>query len=160
MNNQLISKSTQRVEEALRSKNISFQLMQLPTTTHTAQQAATALGCTIDQIVKSLIFKTKHTHKPILIVASGKNKVHEAVISQALGEEIIRADAEFVKEVTGFPIGGVAPIGHRQPLQTLIDKDLLTFDILWAAAGTPNTVFSFKAADLQAMTNGKVVAIH
>jgi prolyl-tRNA editing enzyme YbaK/EbsC (Cys-tRNA(Pro) deacylase) len=94
-----------------------------------------------------------------LILASGINRVDEKKIAEHMGEKIERADADFTRDVTGFAIGGIPPIGHLNPLTTFIDEDLLQYDNLWAAGGTPNTVFKFNAADLEKMTGGEVVTV-
>ncbi len=155
-----LTKSAQSVQNALMQKGIECQVMELPASTRTAQDAANAVSCNIAQIVKSLIFKTSNTHKPVLILASGPNRVSEQVIESYIGEKIIKADADFVRDVTGFAIGGIPPIGHKQNIELIfIDQDLLQFESVWAAAGTPNAVFNLPSKHLLAMTNGKVVSI-
>jgi prolyl-tRNA editing enzyme YbaK/EbsC (Cys-tRNA(Pro) deacylase) len=99
------------------------------------------------------------THQPILILASGTNRVNEKAIQQHIGEKIEKADADFTQELTGFAIGGVPPIGHKTKILTLIDEDLLKLDQLWAAAGMPNVVFNLKSGDLINLTDGKVISI-
>ncbi len=112
------------------------------------------------QIVKSLIFKTKTTHRPVLILASGPNSVDEKGIKGHVGEEITKADADFAREITGFAIGGIPPVGYKQKIDLIfIDEDLLKFDNVWAAAGTPNAVFNLRSHDLLEMTLGKVITI-
>ncbi len=155
-----LSKSAQSVQNALDQKGIQTTVIELPASTRTAQEAAQAIGCKIDQIVKSLIFKTKESNSPILILASGPNRVNESMIETILGEKIVKADADFTREVTGFAIGGIPPIGHKQTIKTFIDKDLMNFEEGWAAAGTPNAVFSLKPIDLQNLTNGDIIQIH
>lgn len=159
MENKLLGKSAQIVQEFLSKKGIQFKVIELPERTGTAQEAAIAIGCQVAQIIKSLIFKTIETNSPILVLVSGSNRVNEKLIELEVGEKIIKPDADFVRQVTGFAIGGVPPIGHKQPIRTLIDKDLLKFNELWAAAGTPNAVFSLSSADLQELTNGKIVSV-
>jgi prolyl-tRNA editing enzyme YbaK/EbsC (Cys-tRNA(Pro) deacylase) len=159
MTNIALNKSAQIVQNTLAQKGFDCTVIELPASTHTAVQAAEALGCQVAQIAKSLIFRTRNTHKPILILASGINRVDEKKIKEQMGEKIERADADFTREVTGFAIGGIPPLGHLQPLTTFIDEDLLQYDILWAAGGTPNTVFKFDAADLEMMTGGTVIAV-
>jgi prolyl-tRNA editing enzyme YbaK/EbsC (Cys-tRNA(Pro) deacylase) len=155
-----LSKSAQAIQELLTHNNIPSRVVELPDSTRTAQEAAAALGCTVWQIVKSLIFKTKETHRPILILASGANKVDEKLIEQTIGEAIVKADANFTREVTGFAIGGIPPIGHKQKIETLIDKDLLSLPELWAAAGTPHAVFNLNPQTLVGLTQGTVITIH
>ncbi len=127
--------------------------------TRTAQEAADRAGCQLGQIVKSLIFKGKTSGKPILVLTSGVNRVDEKRISGYAGEAIGRADADFVRTVTGFAIGGVPPIGHAQKMETYLDEDLMAYETIWAAAGTPNAIFELQANDLQKMTDGKVVGV-
>jgi prolyl-tRNA editing enzyme YbaK/EbsC (Cys-tRNA(Pro) deacylase) len=113
----------------------------------------------VAQIVKSLVFKGKHSHKPILVVASGSNRVNERRLSTLVGEPIEKADAEFVRQHTGFAVGGVPPVGHTERMETVIDEDLLQYEEIWAAAGTPHAVFQLTPTDLQKMTGGRVVSI-
>lgn len=158
--NNSLSKNAQGVQNVLDQKGIKTKVLELPSSTRTAQDAANTIGCKIEQIVKSLIFKTKDSNSPILVLASGPNRVNEKMVEEIVGEKIIKADADFTREVTGFAIGGIPPVGHKQQLRTLIDQDLLNYDELWAAAGTPNAVFCLKSGDLKSLTNGQVVAIY
>lgn len=162
MNNiQPLAKSAQSVQDALAKKGLTCKVLELSDSTRTAQDAATAIGCEVGQIVKSLIFKTKETHRPVLILASGPNRVNEKVIESFVREKIVKADADFTREITGFAIGGIPPIGHRELIELIfIDEDLLNFEEIWAAAGTPNAVFNLKGKDLLEMTNGKVISIN
>ena len=106
------------------------------------------IGCQVGQIVKSLLFCTKETQRPVLVLASGKNRVNEEAIQRYIGEKIVKADADFTREVTGFAIGGIPPLGHKNSISLVyIDEDLLQYEILWAAAGTPYAVFSLPAKD-------------
>ncbi len=154
-----LSKSAQSVQDALSKKGIEAKVVELPASTRTADEAAKAIGCQVAQIAKSLIFRTKQTHKAILVLASGINRVNEKTIARHVGEEIGKADADFTREVTGFAIGGIPPVGHVQKIETYIDEDLLQYDELWAAAGTPNAVFSLSPLVLEDLTGGKVVSI-
>jgi prolyl-tRNA editing enzyme YbaK/EbsC (Cys-tRNA(Pro) deacylase) len=154
-----LTKSAQIVQEVLAKKGHSLHVVELSASTRTAKEAAATIGCTVAQIIKSLIFRTQTTGKPILILASGINRVNEQTIEKEIGEKISKADADFTREVTGFVIGVVPPIGHRQVIQTLIDEDLLQYDELWAAAGTPNAVFNLRSRDLAALTGGKIISI-
>lgn len=157
---QTLTKSAQSVQNALEQKGLDCVVVELPGSTRTAQDAATSIGCSVSQIVKSLIFKTKDTHKPVLILASGPNRVNEKTIESYVGEKIIKADADFTREITGFAIGGIPPIGHKQTIDLIfIDQDLLNFESVWAAAGTPNAVFELSSNYLLEMTNGKVVGV-
>jgi len=159
INNETLSKSAQSVQDVLTKKGIAARVVEMPASTRTAQEAAAAIGCEVAQIVKSLIFCTKQTNRPILVLASGVNRVNEKAIAQHVGEEIGKADANFTREVTGFAIGGIPPIGHKQQIETYIDQDLLKFKEVWAAAGTPNAVFNMDAVVLESLTGGKVISI-
>jgi prolyl-tRNA editing enzyme YbaK/EbsC (Cys-tRNA(Pro) deacylase) len=134
-------------------------VVELPASTRTAPEAAAAVGCTVGQIVKSLIFRGKESGRAVLSLVSGANRVNEQILTGLLGEPVGKADADFVREQTGFAIGGVAPLAHAHPILTFIDEDLLQYEEIWAAAGTPNAVFRLKSADLQRMTGGQVVKV-
>ena len=136
-----LSPSAQKVQDVLLSLSFSCQVMEMPQTTRSAAEAATAIGCKVEQIAKSLVFKTKQTEKPILVIASGGNRVKEKTVETVLGERVDKADADFVREHTGFAIGGVPPIGHASSVDIFIDEDLLQHQEIWAAAGTPFAVF-------------------
>lgn len=154
-----MSKSAQIIQDVLCKKGLDFKVIELPASTRTAEEAAKAIGCTVGQIVKSLVFRTLKTNQPILVLASGMNRVNEKIISKLVGEDIAKADAEFTREVTGFAIGGIPPIGHSQSLKIFIDEDLLQFKELWAAAGTPHAVFKLDSTVIQSLTGGKVTSI-
>lgn len=157
---QVLAKSAQSVQQTLAEKGLPFKVVELSESTRTANDAASAIGYEVGQIVKSLIFKTKDSHKPVLILASGPNRANEKIIEALLGEKIIKADADFTREITGFAIGGIPPVAHKEPIDLIfIDEDLLKFEEVWAAAGTPNAVFKLKGKDLIEMTNGKVISI-
>jgi prolyl-tRNA editing enzyme YbaK/EbsC (Cys-tRNA(Pro) deacylase) len=155
----MLSKSAQSVQDVLSKKGLETKVVELPASTRTAEDAAKAIGCQVAQIVKSLIFRTKNTNRAILVLASGVNRVNEKMIAAQVGEEIIKADADFTREVTGFAIGGIPPVGHKQKIDTYIDKDLLQYQELWAAAGTPNAVFSLNSSVIQDLTEGKIISI-
>lgn len=155
-----LSKSAQSVQDALAEKGLEFEVLELSSSTRTANDAAATIGCEVAQIVKTLLFRTRESKQPVLILASGVNRVNEKTIEKIIGEAIIKADADFTREVTGFAIGGVPPIGHKQKIShILIDEDLLKFEKLWAAAGTPNAVFSLHSRDLQDLIDGKVCSV-
>jgi prolyl-tRNA editing enzyme YbaK/EbsC (Cys-tRNA(Pro) deacylase) len=113
----------------------------------------------VGQIAKSLIFRAMESERPVLAIASGSVRVYERRLSSLLGEDIGRADAAFVREHTGFAIGGVPPVGHRSPPIIFIDETLLGFETIWAAGGTPNAVFRLRPDDLVRLTGGQVAAI-
>ncbi|HEX2087292.1 MAG TPA: YbaK/EbsC family protein [Solirubrobacteraceae bacterium] len=129
-----------------------------PAGTRTAVDAANAIGVEVAQIVKSLVFR-RAGGEPLLVVASGANRVDEAKLEALAGEPIEKADAEFVRARTGFAIGGVPPAGHPAPVETIVDEDLLALDELWAAAGTPRDVFSLTPRELVAVTGGRVADV-
>ena len=148
-----------KIQHLLNSLGFEYKVIELPSTTGTAVDAANSIGCTLGQIVKSLVFHGERTGKPILVIASGTNRVNEKIISKYIGEPIKKSNAKFVKKVTGFSIGGIPPLGHLQDILTFIDEDLLQYDEVWAAGGTPNSVFKLDPKDLKKMTGGKVVKI-
>lgn len=155
-----LSKSAKTVQEALSQKGLSFEVVELSSSTRTANDAAATIGCEVVQIIKSLLFRSGKANQPVLILASGLNRVNEKTIEKLIGENIVKADADFTREITGFAIGGVPPVGHKQKIHKIfIDEDLLKFEKLWAAAGTPNAVFSLHSNDLESLTGGKIVAI-
>jgi prolyl-tRNA editing enzyme YbaK/EbsC (Cys-tRNA(Pro) deacylase) len=141
------------------SQGIHAKVVELPASTRTAEEAAKAIGCQVAQIAKSLVFRTKHSNKAIIVLASGVNRVNEKAIEKQVGEEIIKADADFTRDKTGFAIGGIPPLGHKQQLETYIDEDLLQYNELWAAAGTPNAVFSLDSSVIESLTKGKVISV-
>lgn len=155
-----LAKSAQSVQEALHKAGLSCKVVELSSSARTASDAAISVGCDIAQIVKSLIFKTKETEKPVLVLTSGSNRVDEKRIEVQLGESIVKADANFTRDVTGFAIGGIPPIGHKTPIDLIyIDEDLMALDDVWAAAGTPNAIFCLKSKDLLDVTKGTVVSV-
>jgi Cys-tRNA(Pro) deacylase len=154
-----LTPSAQKVQDALHDLGFDLTVIENSESTRTAQEAAERVGVTLGQIVKSLIFRGKVSGKPILVLTSGANRVDEKRIKAYAGEKIERADANFVREVTGYAIGGIPPIGHANPMETYLDEDLLQYDLIWAAAGTPNAVFELTPHDLQQMTEAKIAQI-
>ena len=154
-----LSPTAQRVQDTLRARGFDLHVIEYAESTRTSQEAAERAGCELGQIVKSMIFKGKTTHKPILVLTSGVNRVDEKRIGEYAGEPIGRADADFVRKATGFAIGGVPPLGHAQPMETYLDEDLLPYSTVWAAAGTPNAIFELTPADLQKMTGGRAATV-
>ena len=150
-----LSDSAKRVQNFLSAKGFSFDVKELPSSTRTAQEAADSIECTVPQIAKSLVFKEKKTNCPILIIASGSNRVDVKKIQKYTGLKLGKADGKFVKNRVGYAIGGVPPVGHNEPLETLLDEDLKQYETIWAAAGTPFAVFQLRPADLEPLTNGK-----
>jgi prolyl-tRNA editing enzyme YbaK/EbsC (Cys-tRNA(Pro) deacylase) len=135
-----------------------LQVLEFEASTRTSEEAATAVGCTVGEIAKSLIFRAADG-RPVLVIASGANRVDEKKVRALLGQKIERADPDFVREATGFVIGGVPPVGHASPSIVLIDGDLERFAFVWAAAGTPNAVFRIAPGDLIRMTGGRVAEV-
>jgi prolyl-tRNA editing enzyme YbaK/EbsC (Cys-tRNA(Pro) deacylase) len=154
-----LSSSAQKIQDQLKARGYDYTVIEHTESTRTAQEAADRAGCELGQIVKSLIFQGRDSGKPILVLTSGANRVDEKRISEYAGEPIRRADADFVRAVTGFAIGGIPPVGHFQTLETYIDEDFLQYPTIWAAAGTPNAIFELQTGDLQKMTNGCVVRV-
>jgi prolyl-tRNA editing enzyme YbaK/EbsC (Cys-tRNA(Pro) deacylase) len=154
-----LSASARKVQEALQAHGLTCQVLELSNSARSAGEAAHAIGCRLEQIVKSLVFRGQQTHRPILVIASGGNRVNEQTLSALVSEPVEKANAAFVRQQTGFAIGGVPPVGHAQRLTTFIDEDLLQYDRIWAAAGTPNAVFPLTPADLQRLAQGQVVCI-
>jgi prolyl-tRNA editing enzyme YbaK/EbsC (Cys-tRNA(Pro) deacylase) len=148
-----VQASSERVASALRAGGAVGEIRELDDSARTAVEAASALGVPVGAIVKSLVFTADG--EPLLVLASGDHQVDTAAVAALIGvERVRRADADLVREVTGFSIGGVAPIAHPQPLQTVIDTHLASFAVIWAAAGTPHSVFSTTYDELLALTGG------
>lgn len=154
-----LSPSAQKVQDTLKSLGFSNQVIELQSTTRTSAEAAQAVGCRVEQIAKSIVFQGKNSHKPILVIASGPNRVNEKKIAEFISEPLGKADADYVRNHTGFVIGGVPPIGHLEKLEIFIDQDLLQYEEIWAAAGNPNAVFKLTPSDLFKITGGRVVSI-
>lgn len=154
-----LSASAQKVQDTLRRLGYPFTVLESDVHTRTAQQAADLVGCDLGQIVKSLIFKGQSTGKPVLVLTSGLNRADETLIAGYAREPIGRADPDFVRAATGFAIGGVPPVGHTQAMETYLDQDLLQYGTVWAAGGTPNSLFELTPGALQEMTAGKVVPV-
>ncbi len=152
-----LSDSAKRVQDYLVKRGFSFQVKELAGSTRTAQDAAERVGCDVGQIAKSLIFKEKKSGRLILVIASGANRVDVKKIEQSTGLKLGMADGKYVKEKVGFAIGGVPPAGHNEPLETLLDPDLKKHEEIWAAAGTPSSLFRLKPDDLEPLTNGRWV---
>jgi prolyl-tRNA editing enzyme YbaK/EbsC (Cys-tRNA(Pro) deacylase) len=131
----------------------SYAVLEFDQPTHSAAQAAAAIGCTIAQIAKSLVFVGPY-NRPVLAIASGANRVDEEKLAALVGGTICRADADFVKQNTGFSIGGVPPVGHKLAPEVVLDADLRIFDEIWAAGGTPNAVFKLTPVQLKQLTGG------
>ncbi len=151
-----MSSSIDRVRAALASARLNSEIKESDASTRTAADAAAAIGCTQAQIAKSLVFRAAESNRAVLVIASGTNRVDEKKLASLIGEKVGKADAEFVRAETGFAIGGVAPVGHVQPIVILIDADLQNYSEIWAAAGAPNAVFAVTPQQLTVITGGRV----
>ncbi|GFM38561.1 YbaK/EbsC family protein [Desulfovibrio psychrotolerans] len=154
-----LKKSAQKVQQVLDSFGLALQVKEFSASTRTSQEAADAIGCQVGQIAKSLVFRGKESGRPILVIASGANRVDEKAVRAHIGEKPDKADAAFVLEHTGYAIGGIPPVGHAGEMVTVVDEDLLQYDEIWAAAGTPNAVFRLTPQMLLEMTKGTVLAV-
>lgn len=154
MTEQPLPASARRVQDALAAAGTDARVIELPVAARTSQQAADALGIAVGQIAKSLIFRAVPGGRAVLVIAAGDRRVDEARISALLGEAIERATPDFVREHSGFAIGGVAPVAHARPMTTFIDASLRRFDVVWAAGGTPHCVFPIAPAELVRVSGG------
>ncbi len=149
----------ERVRAALLEMGHGYEPVVLPQSAGTSAQAADALGCDVAQIAKSLVFRGRESGRGVLVVACGANRIDEKRLGRTIGEKVQKPDADFVREATGYSIGGVPPVGLAQSLETIIDEDLLQFDVVWAAAGNPRAVFSLDPKTLESMTGGRVTRV-
>lgn len=133
--------AAQRVQAALDAKGLDCNVRHMASPTRTAEEAAAACGCEVGQIVKSLIFRGSRSGRPYLLLVSGANRVDLDLAAEQIGEPLQRPDAAYVRETTGFAIGGIPPLGHAVAIETFLDEALLAYDTVWAAAGTPDAVF-------------------
>jgi prolyl-tRNA editing enzyme YbaK/EbsC (Cys-tRNA(Pro) deacylase) len=150
--------SARKVQDALAAAGFANEVVMLPASARTSAEAAAAVGCTVGQIAKSLVFRAA-SGRAVLVVASGAHRVDERKVAAALGEAMGRADPDFVRAETGYAIGGVPPVGHDRPLVTLVDEALLAFAEIWAAGGHPHAVFRATPDELVRMTGGRVVDV-
>jgi prolyl-tRNA editing enzyme YbaK/EbsC (Cys-tRNA(Pro) deacylase) len=155
-----LPRSARRVQAALAELGLDAEgVRELDASTRTAPEAAAAVGCELGAIVKSLVFRGAGSGEPVLVLVSGDNRADEAKLAAALGEPVERADADWVREKTGYAIGGIPPVGHPAPVRTLLDEDLLRYDPVWAAAGHPHAVFAIAPAALVRATGATVVKV-
>lgn len=153
-----LHRNTRRVVDAATALGLDVHVHHFPQGTRTAQDAADAIGCTVGAIVKSLVLDSDRG--PLVVLTSGDNRVSYGKVEAATGRTgVRRCDADTVRAATSYPVGGVAPFGHPAPLPTLIDRDLLAYDTVWAAAGTPHAVFPVAPEALVAATSGEVADI-
>ncbi len=153
-----MSKSLKRVETALETAGIAVDIREMTEGTRTAEDAARAVGCTIDQIAKSIIFRGEDSGHVVLFLTAGGNKVDPVKATAVAGQKLGKADADLIRTETGFAIGGVAPVGHLTPITAYFDPRLAEFTQVWAAAGTPRHVFAIAPADLLRITGATPAA--
>jgi prolyl-tRNA editing enzyme YbaK/EbsC (Cys-tRNA(Pro) deacylase) len=154
-----LSASARKVQDALRALGFPYTVIESAHPSRTSAEAARLVRCEVGQIAKSLVFRTAQTGRPVLVIASGANRVNEWRVGVLFKEVLEKASAAFVREVTGYAIGGIPPVGHARPIETFIDEDLMAFGEIWAAAGTPNALFKLASTDLVRMTGGRVVKV-
>lgn len=154
-----LGKSAAKIQAELNKYGLELKVVTMQDSTRTCVEAANAIGCEVGQIAKSMIFRGKTSGMPVLIVASGDNRINEKKMKEYLGEAVFRPDASFVQESTGFAIGGIPPIGHVNKLKCFIDSDLFRYSELWAAAGTPFDVFRISPDQLSTITQGQIIDI-
>lgn len=149
--------NTTDVTAFLKAHDLKIEVQSLPESTHTAVEAANVVGCELGQIAKSVIFKSNE--QPVLFIVSGANRVDTDNVELRLSIKLGRADAEFVKEMTGYSIGGVPPFAHKQLIQTYIDQDLLQYETVWAAGGSPSSLFPIEPNELKRITNATEINV-
>lgn len=155
-----LPRACRQVAQAASDAGLAIDIRIMADSTRTAEEAAAACETSVAQIVKSLVFQGKESGKPYLLLVSGSNRVKEGLVGRTIGEKIVRPDAGFVREQTGFAIGGIPPLGHDRPIATYVDADLLNYDLVFAAAGTPNAIFGVDPRALCAACGGQVIAVH
>jgi prolyl-tRNA editing enzyme YbaK/EbsC (Cys-tRNA(Pro) deacylase) len=151
-----LSDAAQRFQDFLRTRGYAHRVVENTTPTRSAAEAAAVLGCEIAQIAKSIVFRASTSGRPVMAVTSGANRVDETKLAALAGEALGKANADFVRWASGFAIGGVPPVGHAQPIAIFIDRDLLGETTIWAAAGSPNALFSLTPLELVEMTGGQI----
>jgi prolyl-tRNA editing enzyme YbaK/EbsC (Cys-tRNA(Pro) deacylase) len=154
-----LSASAQKVQDALAREGFTSTVIELEVPVRTAADAAREVGCDVAEIVKSIVFRATRTGRGVLVLTSGANRVNESTIAERLGEPIEKANPDFVRDHTGFAIGGVPPMGHARPLETFVDEDLLRLPELWAAAGHPRSLFRLSPEDLLRMSGGRTLRV-
>ena len=142
-----------RIQQLLTAANVAGEVFEFDLPTRTSAEAAAAIGCSVAEMAKSVVFRAQESNQAVIVVASGDNRVSEEKVARLVGEKLGRANADFVREATGFVIGGVSPIGHANPVRLFLDADLQRFDTLWAAAGTPFSVFPLSPPELARITS-------
>ena len=158
MNAKPLSASAQRVQDALAAAGVVTTIVEYDVAARTSAEAAAVLGCTVAQIAKSLVFRAA-SGAPVLVIASGANRVDERKVATQVGEAIGKADPAFVRECTGYAIGGIPPLGHASSMTTFVDRDLLQYDVVYAAGGTPHAMFPLRPAELVRVAGGNVADV-
>ncbi len=154
-----LPKSAQRFHQAALQAGLDIEIMDMPDSTRTAQEAAAACGCGVGQIVKSLVFSGRTSKSPYLLLVSGENRVNVDATAKIIGEPLDRPDADYVRAYTGYAIGGIPPLGFDAPIKTWIDKDLLQYDRVFAAAGTPRCIFGADPQALARAANAQTITV-
>ena len=154
-----LKSAARRVQAAIDAKGLGGAVRHMAQSTRTADEAAAACGCAVGQIVKSLVFRGAKSGKPYLLLVSGANRVNEKAVAGLIGEALKRPDADYVRGLTGFAIGGIPPLGHDTALETFMDEALLAFAEVWAAAGTSDAVFAVAPARLAEATGAKIIVV-
>lgn len=154
-----LSASARKVAEAAHAAGLGVTVIERAQSTRTAEDAAAACGCTVAQIVKSLVFRGATSGDPYLMLVSGSNRLNEEGVAAVLGESLTRPDAAYVREVTGYAIGGIPPLGHVTPMRVFMDEDLMAFDVVWAAAGTPRAIFAVAPGALADAISARIVKV-
>lgn len=150
---------TKKVRKLLESNNLLKQIRTFERPTRTADEAAKALGCKVGQIAKSIIFQIKGSDNLVLIIVSGSNRVDEELFERKTGIGLKKADAEKCENVSGFVIGGIPPLGHKNYMRTFMDKDLLKYKQIWASAGGTNSVFNIKTKELVELIRPEILEV-
>jgi len=159
MVNQDMPAESKKIQNWLKNRGFDYQVIMLEDSARSAKEAADALKCQVEQIAKSIVLRAEKSNKPVLAIVGGANKIDMEKLSLMVGEKVVKADADYVKEVSGFSIGGIPPIGHKNKMNVFIDEELNKQKFVWAAAGNPKAVFRLTPDDLAAMTQGKVAKI-
>jgi prolyl-tRNA editing enzyme YbaK/EbsC (Cys-tRNA(Pro) deacylase) len=154
-----LKEACRRVAAGATALGLDIEIREMAQSTRSAEEAAAACGCAVGQIVKSLVFRGRTSGRPYMLLVSGANRVDEKGVGRAIGEALVRPDAQYVRDVTGYAIGGIPPFAHVVPLATFMDEDLLAHPAVWAAAGTPESVFAITPALLAEKTGARVIAV-
>lgn len=155
----VLPQSARKVWAAAQRLGIETEIREMDDSTRTAHEAAVACGCSVVQIVKSLVFRGENSGVPFLFLVSGVNRVDEMRVGEAVGEALTRPDADYVREITGFAIGGIPPFGHAREMATYMDEDLTGHETIWAAAGTPRCVMRLNPVTLSRAIGARIIAV-